>query len=155
MCVFKSPIPLVKAVVALKRLEHDAQDKIPKDIKKKLQYVTSLLHKILRLNNIMFSEIQRKRKSDICHSLEKDFKPYAKPDSSEDHLFDEKTMKRMNQKNILILKLFIIILGADIFTNPRKAGVAVERPRRARVIGAKTTNITTNRKITDWGKRTI
>ena len=155
MCAFKSPIPVAKAVVALKRLEHDAKDKIPKDIKKKLQYVTPLLHKILRLNNTMFTEIQRKRKSDICHSLVKNFKTYAKPDSSEDHLFHEKTMKRMSQKNILILKLFMIILRADIFTNPRKAGVALERPRRARVTGAKTTNIATNRKITDCGKRTI
>ena len=33
----KSTIPLVKAVVALKGLEHDAQDKIPKDIKRKLK----------------------------------------------------------------------------------------------------------------------
>ena len=33
----KSAIPLVKAVVALKGLEHDVQDKIPKDIKRKLQ----------------------------------------------------------------------------------------------------------------------
>ena len=35
--LFKSTIPLVKAVVALKGLEHDAQDKIPRDIKRKLQ----------------------------------------------------------------------------------------------------------------------
>ena len=33
----KSTIPLVKAVVALKGLEHDAQDKVPRDIKRKLQ----------------------------------------------------------------------------------------------------------------------
>ena len=95
--LFKSTIPLVKAVVALKGLEHDAQDKIPRDIKRKLQDVSPLLHKSLRLNNTMFTEIQRKRKSDICQSLGKNFKPYAKSDSSEDYLFDEKTMKRMNQ----------------------------------------------------------
>ena len=83
--------------MALKGLEHDAQDKIPRDIKRKLQDVSPLLHKSLRLNNTMFTEIQRKRKSDICQSLGKNFKPYAKSDSSEDYLFDEKTMKRMNQ----------------------------------------------------------
>ena len=33
----KSTIPLAKAVVVLKGLEHDAQDKIPSDIKRKLQ----------------------------------------------------------------------------------------------------------------------
>ena len=81
----KSTIPLVKAVVALKGLEHDAQDKIPRDIKRKLQGVSPLLHKSLRLNNTMFTKIQRKRKSDICQSLGKNFKPYAKSDSSEDY----------------------------------------------------------------------
>ena len=44
----------------------------------------------------MFTEVQRKRKSDICKSLGKSFKPYAKSDSSKDYLFDEKTMKKMN-----------------------------------------------------------
>ena len=87
----KSTIPLVKAVVAVKGL------KIPRENKRKLQDVSPLLHKSLRLNNTMFTEIQRKRKSDICQSLGKNFKPYAKSDSSEDYLFDEKTMKRMNQ----------------------------------------------------------
>ena len=83
--------------MALKGLEHDAQDKMPRDIKRKLQDVSPLLDKILRLNNTMFTEIQRKRKSDICQSLGKKFKPYAKSDSSKDYLLDEKTMKRMNQ----------------------------------------------------------
>ena len=83
--------------MALKGLEHDAQDKIPRDIKKKLQDVSQLLHKSRRLDNIMFTEIQRKRKSDICQSLGEKFKLYAKYDSSEDYLFDEKTMKRMNK----------------------------------------------------------
>ena len=41
----------------------------------------------------MFTEIQRKRKSLICQSLGKNFKPYAKSDSSKDYLFDEKTIK--------------------------------------------------------------
>ena len=87
----KSTIPLVKAAVALKGL------KIPRDIKRKLQDVSPLLHKSLRLNNTMFTEIQRKRNRDICQSLGKSFKPYAKSDSSEDYLFHEKTMKRINQ----------------------------------------------------------
>ena len=45
----------------------------------------------------MLTEIQRKRKCDICESLGKSFKPYAKSDSSKDYLFDEKTMKKMNK----------------------------------------------------------
>ena len=83
--------------MALKGLEHDAQDKIPRDIKRKLQDVSQLLHKSLRLNNIILTEIQRKRKSDIYQSLGEKFKLHAKYDSSEDYLFDEKTMKRMNE----------------------------------------------------------
>ena len=43
----KSIIPLVKAVVALKGLEHDVQDKIPRDIKLKLQDISRLMHKSL------------------------------------------------------------------------------------------------------------
>ena len=95
--LLKSTIPLIKTVVVLKELEHDAQDKMPRDIKRKLQDVSPLLDKILRLNNTMFTEIQRKRKRDICQSLGKNFKPSVKSDSSKDYLLDEKTMKRMNQ----------------------------------------------------------
>ena len=83
--------------MAVKGLEHDTQDKIARDIKMKLQDVSPLLHKSLRLNNTIITEIQRKRKSEICQSLGKNFKLYAKSDSSKDYLFDEKTMKRMNQ----------------------------------------------------------
>ena len=57
-----SIIPLTKAVVALKRLEHDTQD----TIKRKSQDVSLLLHKSLKLNNTMFTDIQGKRKSDAC-----------------------------------------------------------------------------------------
>ena len=59
-----STIPLVKAVAALKGLEHDAPDKIPRDIKRKLRDVSPLLHKSLQLNNTIFTDI-RKRKSGI------------------------------------------------------------------------------------------
>ena len=147
----KSTIPLVKAVVALKGLEHDAQDKIRRDIKRKLQDISPLLHKSLQLNNTMFTKIQRKRKSNICQSLGKKFKPYAKSDSSEDCLFDEKTMKRINQD----LKTIQDKYRSRNFTNPQKTGAALARPRRARVTGATVTNTTINGKSTDWGKRNI
>ena len=86
----KSTILLIKVAVALKELEHDTKDKIPRDIKRKLQDVSPLPHKSLRGNNTMFTEIQRKRKSEVCQSLGKNFRPFAQPDSSEDYLFDEK-----------------------------------------------------------------
>ena len=57
----KYTIPLIKAVVALKGLEHDAQDKTPRGIKRKLQGVSPLLHNSLRLNNTVFTEIQKKK----------------------------------------------------------------------------------------------
>ena len=97
----KSTIPLVKATVALKELEYDAQDKILRDIKRKLQDVFPLLHKRPWLNNTMFTEIQRKRKSDICQSLGKNFEPYTKKQTHSNvkiiNLMKSKTMKRMNQ----------------------------------------------------------
>ena len=54
-------------------------------------------------------------------------------------------MKRMNQKTILILKLFMINLVAEMFTNPRGTGAALTRPKRPGVTGAETTNITTEK----------
>ena len=68
----------------LKTLEHDAQDKIPSDIKKKS----------------IFTEIQRKRKGDTCQSLRKNFKPSAKSDSFEDYLFDKIIMKKSILKKL-------------------------------------------------------
>ena len=89
-----SIIVLVKVVVALKGLENHVQDKI---MKRKLRDISPLLHKSLRLDKTMFTEIQRKRKSDICQSLMKTFKPYVKSESSKDFLSDVKTMTRTNQ----------------------------------------------------------
>ena len=45
----------------------------------------------------MFTEIQRKRKSDICQYLKKTFETYEQSYSSEDYLFNQNTMNRMNQ----------------------------------------------------------
>ena len=88
----------------------------------------------------MFTEIQRKRKSDNCQSLGKKFKP----------------MQNQTHPKIIylkILKLFRRDIGAEIFTNPQKTGAALTRPRRAGVAGARATNTITNGKSTDWGKR--
>ena len=70
--LFKSTIPLVKVVVALKELEHDTQDTITRDVKRKLHDVSPLLHKNPRVNNFMLTELQRK--SGVCQSLGKKFK---------------------------------------------------------------------------------
>ena len=93
----RSTILLLKAVVALKELDHDTQDKTPREIKRKLRNVSSLLHKSIRVNITMFAEIQRKRKGDVCQSSGKKIKLYEQSVSCQDYLFDENTMKRMNQ----------------------------------------------------------
>ena len=76
--------------MSLKGLEHYPQDKI--DIKRKLQDVSPLLHQSLRLNNPIFTEKQRKRKSEIYESLGKNFKPNTKSDSSKAIIY---LMKRL------------------------------------------------------------
>ena len=93
----RSTILLLKAVVALKELDHDTQDKTPREIKRKLRNVSSLLHKSIRVNITMFAEIQRKRKGDVCQSSGKKIKLYEQSVSCQDYLFDENTMKRINQ----------------------------------------------------------
>ena len=60
--LFKPIIPPVKAIVALKELEHDTHDKIPRFIKRMLQDPSPLLHKNLRANNTVFNEIERQKK---------------------------------------------------------------------------------------------
>ena len=84
----------------------------------------------------MFTEIQRKRKSKVYQSLGKNFKTYAKSDSSEDYLLDEKTTKRMNQD----LKTIHDKSRSRNFYQSSKTGAAFTRPRRAGVTGAEATN---------------
>ena len=47
----KCTTPLMKAVAALKELEHSTQDKIPREIKRKLLDASPILHESLRLND--------------------------------------------------------------------------------------------------------
>ena len=48
-----------------------SRDKITRDIKGKLQAVSPLLYKSLRLNNTMFTEIQRNKKVKFANLQEK------------------------------------------------------------------------------------
>ena len=48
-----------------------SRDKITRDIKGKLQDVSPLLYKSLRLNNTMFTEIQRNKKVKFANLQEK------------------------------------------------------------------------------------
>ena len=63
-----------------------------------------------------FNEIHRKRRSDICHSLGKSYKSYVILNSSGDSLFDEETMKKMNQDVVAR----VINLGGKHFAKPKK-----------------------------------
>ena len=127
-------------------------DKISTNIKSKLQDVSPHLYKSFRVNNTMVTEVQRKRKSEFCQSLGKNLKTFAQSDLSEDYLFDEKTMKGINQD----LKKIHDKSRSRSFYQPLKPGAALARPRRPGFnTGAKTAGTTTNGKSTDLGKRTF
>ena len=49
----------------------------------------------------------------------------------------------------------MINLGAETFSNCQNAEGTLTKPRKAEATRAKTTNATTNQKISDWFKRII
>ena len=59
----QSTIPFVKSVVVMKKLEHNTQHEIPRDISTKLQDVSALRHKSLRLNNTILQKYKEKEKA--------------------------------------------------------------------------------------------
>lgn len=148
----RSTILLIKVAVALKELEYNTKDQIPTNIKSKLQDVLPHLYKSFRVNNTIVNEIQRKRKSEFCQSLGKNLKAFAQLDLFEDYLFDEKTMKGINQD----LKKIHGKSKSRSFYQPSEPGAALARPRRPGLnTEAKTAGTTTNGKSTDLDKRTF
>ena len=101
--------------MALKKIEQYTQDNIATEINEKSKTfpLVTASHKATKY---YFNEIHRKRRSDICHSLGKSYKSYIILNSSGHSLFDEETMKRMNQDVVAR----VINLGAKHFANPKK-----------------------------------
>ena len=78
----------MKAIVSLKEVE------IRKHVSPEtLKSTSPQLHQSFRVLNAFFTDIQRKRKGDVCSSLGRHFKEFSQSDSSEQYLLDEPAMK--------------------------------------------------------------
>ena len=96
--IVKSTIPLMKAIVSLKKAETEIKNKVSPDTFEKLKSILPQLHRSFRVLNASFTDIQRKREGDVCLSLWRHFKQFSQSDSSEQYLFDEATMKHIREK---------------------------------------------------------
>ena len=88
----KATIPLNQGVVNLRAIEKKAKKELSK-----LRDISPLLHQSIRMQNVLFTETQRKRKYDICSTLRKHFRCYFSRPSTENRLFDEPTITKMRQ----------------------------------------------------------
>ena len=93
----KVTIPLMQAVVNLKEIEKKAKKKLSKEKFSKLRDISTFLNQSIRLQNVLFMEMQRKRKYDVCFTLGKAFCCYSSYPPTEDYLFDERTIKKLRQ----------------------------------------------------------
>ena len=96
----KASVPILQAMVEVRKLERMVRKNMKKgkDDKEALQVVekiSPLLHTSLTVLNHTFSEGLRKRKSDVCTSLGRQFKPFATSGSTEELLFDDDAMRKM------------------------------------------------------------
>ena len=72
----KATIPLMKAIVSLKEVETEIKKKVSPDTFEKLKPISPQLHQSFRVLNASFTDIQRKRKGDVCSSLGRHFKQF-------------------------------------------------------------------------------
>ena len=91
----KVTIPLMKAIVSLKKVETEIKKKTSPDTFDKLKSILPQLHQSFRVLNASFTDIQRKRREDVCSSLERHFKQFSQSDSFEQYLFEEPAIKRI------------------------------------------------------------
>ena len=82
----KATIPLMQVVVSLKGTEKKAKKELSKDIILKLRDTSPFLHQSIKMQNVLFTETQRKRKNDVCSTLGKNFRCYSSCPSTEDYL---------------------------------------------------------------------
>ena len=87
----------MQAVVNLKDIEMKAKKELPKKIFSKLHNILPLLHQSIRMQNVLFTETQRKRKYDMCSILGKLFRWCSSCLSTKYHLFDKPNIKKMRQ----------------------------------------------------------
>ena len=94
----KATIPLMKNIVSLNEVEIEIKKKFSPDTFEKLKSISPQLHQSFRVLNASFTDIQRKRKGNVCSSLGRHLKQFSQSDSCEQYLFDEAAMKRIGQK---------------------------------------------------------
>ena len=87
----------MQTVVNLKEIENKAKNELSKETFSKLRDTSPLLHQPIRMQNVLFTETQRKKKHEVCSTLEKSFRCYCSFLSTEDHLFDDPNIKKMRQ----------------------------------------------------------
>ena len=92
---FKATYPLMQAIVNPKEIEK--KQKKSKDTFSKLRDISPLLHQLTRLQNVLFTETQRKRTYNVFSTLGKIFCCYSSCMSTEDHLFVGHNIKKMRQ----------------------------------------------------------
>ena len=56
----------MKAIVSLKEVEKEIKKKVSPDTFQKLKFISLQLHQSFRVLNASFTDIQRKRKGDVC-----------------------------------------------------------------------------------------
>ena len=96
----KAAIPVMKSIIELKDLGTSLKrcakrDPSLKQVQENVENISPHLKQSLRVLNTTFSETLKKRKSDICNAMGRDFRAYASSPSTDELLFDEPTMKRM------------------------------------------------------------
>ena len=91
----KASIPLINAIVSLKEVDTEIKKKVSPDTFQKLKSISPQLHQSFRVLNDSFTNIQRKRKGNVCSSLGRQFKQSSQSESSEQYLFDEPAIKRI------------------------------------------------------------
>ena len=130
----------MKAVVSLKEVETEIKTKISPDTFEKLKSISPQLHQSFRVLNASFTDIQRKRKGDVCSSLERHFKQFSQSECSEQYLFDDPAKKciRAEMKNTDNNKQRPQF-SSYIY---QKTGQAPKRPKGGHITGA--TEITAN-----------
>ena len=90
-------IPLMQVVFNLKEIEKKPNKELSKETFSNLRDISPLLHQSIRMQNVLFTETQRKRKYDVCSILGKNFRCYCNCPSTEDYLFYKPTIKKMCQ----------------------------------------------------------
>ena len=67
----------MQAVVNLKEIGKKAKKELSKETFSKLRDISPLLHESIRMQNVLCTETQRKRKYDVCSTLGKIFRCYS------------------------------------------------------------------------------